>query len=312
MVVHLDRLAWPPQADDAVARHGVAAFGQREGDARRQARDRHSMGLLLALARACRTFLDAARHQRVQHLVVGDAARRDRDHQRRFVLQLEALDGGLLGLVSDLDRQSGDDLGVELLAERDHFAALLLADEATDRGPRLAGDGEGEPAGLRLLRVGFQDLDLVAIFEQRTQWHDAAVDLGADRLVAELGVHRIGEVDWGRSLGQLVQHALGGEGEDAVLVHRHAGVLEELVRVVTLFEDFDEIAQPSGLPVGARAFLVGPVRGEAELAVAMHPLRSYLDLDARIFLMDHGCLQRAIAVALGRRDIVLEPARTIL
>jgi hypothetical protein len=51
---------------------------------------------------------------------------------------------------------------------------------AADRGARLAGDGEIQPVGLRLLRLGFQDLDLIAIFELRAQRHDPAIDLGAD------------------------------------------------------------------------------------------------------------------------------------
>jgi hypothetical protein len=70
--------------------------------------------------------------------------------------------------------------------------------------------GEVQPGGLRLLRLGAQDLHLIAILDLGAQRHDAAVDLGADRLVAEIGVHGIGEVDRRRALGQLDQLALAG------------------------------------------------------------------------------------------------------
>ena len=61
---------------------------------------------------------------------------------------------------------------------------------------------------LRMLRLGGEDFDLVAIVEDCAQRHDPSVDLGTDRLVAKIGMDRIGEVDRGRALGQLDQLAL--------------------------------------------------------------------------------------------------------
>ena len=86
------------------------------------------------------------------------------------------------------------------------------------------------------------DFDQVAVVEQGAQRHEAAVDLGADGLVAEVGVDRVGEVDRGRALGQLDQLALGGEGEDAVLVHRHPRMLEQLLGAVGMVDDLDQVA----------------------------------------------------------------------
>ena len=59
-----------------------------------------------------------------------------------------------------------------------------------------------------MLGLGGEDFDLVAIVEHGAQRHDPAVDLGADGLVAKVGVDGIGEVDRGRALGQLDQLAL--------------------------------------------------------------------------------------------------------
>ena len=163
---------------------------------------------------------------------------------------------------------------------------------------------------LRVLRLRGEDFDLVAILEHGAQRHDAAVDLGADGAVAEVGVDGISEVDRGRALGQLDQLALGREGEDAVLVHRHPRVLEQLLGRCGMVEDFDQVVDPRHLDVGVGlALLVGPVRGEAALGLLVHLAGADLDFDPHLRIVDHRGVQRPIAVALGGRDVVLEAAR---
>ena len=98
------------------------------------------------------------------------------------------------------------------------------------------------------------DLDLVAVRELRAQRHEAAVDLGADAGVADLGMDGIGEVDRRRAARQRDQIALGREAEHLVLEHLELGVLEEFLRVGRVLEDVEQLAQPAVLPaVGARA-----------------------------------------------------------
>jgi hypothetical protein len=64
---------------------------------------------------------------------------------------------------------------------------------------------------------------------------------------------------------------LRGEGEDPVLVHRHARMLEQLFGALGMVEDLDQIADPAHLRVGAHlVLLVRPVRGEAELGLGVH------------------------------------------
>ena len=185
-----------------------------------------------------------------------------------------------------------------------------MADETAHPGARLAGGDEAQPRRLRVLRLGGQDFDLVAILEHRAQRDDAAVDLGADGAVAEPGVDRISEIDRGRALGQLDQLALGGEGEDPVLVHRHPGVLEQLLGALGMVEDLDQIVDPRHVEVGARlAFLIGPVGGEAALGLLVHVLVADLDFDPHLGIVDDRGVQAAVAVALGRRDVILEAAR---
>ena len=81
------------------------------------------------------------------------------------------------------------------------------------------------------------------------QRHVAAVDLGADAGVADIGVDRIGEVDRRRAARQGDQHALGREAEDLVLEQLELGVLEEILRAVALGQLLDGAAQP-GVGVG--------------------------------------------------------------
>ena len=185
-----------------------------------------------------------------------------------------------------------------------------MADETAHSGARLAGGDEAQPARLRVLRLGRQDFDLVAILKHRSQRDDAAIDLGADGAVAEVGVDGISEVDRGRALGQLDQLALGREGEDPVLVHRHPGMLEQLLGALGMLEDLHQVIDPrDGDVVLGLAFLVGPVRGKPALGLLVHLAAADLDFDPHLGIVDDRGVQRPVAVALGRRDVILEAAR---
>ena len=161
-----------------------------------------------------------------------------------------------------------------------------------------------------MLRLRGEDFDLVAILEHRPQRHDTAVDLGAYGPVAEVGVDRVSEVDRSGALGQLDQFALRREGEDPVLVHRHPGMLEQLLRALGMFEDLDQVVDPRDVHVALRlALLVRPVSGEPALGELVHLAAADLDFDPHLGIVDDRGVQRPIAVALGGRDVILEPAR---
>ena len=57
------------------------------------------------------------------------------------------------------------------------------------------------------------------------------------------------------------------------------------------------------------ALLVPPVGGDAVLGHVMHFLGADLHLDALLLGPDHGGVDGAVVVALGRRDVILEAAR---
>src|SRR4029079_313154 len=160
-----------------------------------------------------------------------------------------------------------------------------------------------------MLRFRSEDFDLVAIFEEGPKWHDAAIDLRADRLVAPSSAHSKCDISRCRALWQLDQFALRREGEDAILVHRHPRMFEQFFRAVGMVEDLDEVVDPGDMEVGDRlAFLVRPVGGKAALGLCMHRPVANLDFDPHLRIMDYGGVQASIAVAFGGRDEVLEAA----
>ena len=73
-----------------------------------------------------------------------------------------------------------------------------------------------------------------------------------------------------------------------------------------------ELAQPGELgvvlAVGLGAFLVAPVRGDADLAHLVHLLGPDLDLQRLAVERDDGRVERLVQVVLGHRDVVVELA----
>ena len=240
-----------------------------------------------------------------RHHVVDRCARQPR--QRAFELLVGIFDLGALAQALD-----------DAAAERRILAAHRVAGGAADGGARLAGHDDRFPGRRRRgLRLRGQDLHLVAVLQRRGQRPELAVDLGADRHVADVGVHRIGEVDRRGAARQRDQLALRREAEHLVVEQFELGVLEKLFRVGALGEQLDGAAQPR---IGVRfarqhfgrradAVLVERVRGDAVFGDLVHLAGADLQLDALLAGPDHGGVDRAVIVLLRRRDVILEPAR---
>src|SRR3546814_5968894 len=107
---------------------------------------------------------------------------------------------------------------------------LLLPDEAPDGRPRLAGKDKGLPAGVGMLGLGPEYLYLITVLDLRPERHDAPVDLRPDRLVAKIGMHRIGEIHRRRTARKLDQLPLRGEGEH-LRSEEHTSELQSLMRI---------------------------------------------------------------------------------
>ena len=88
----------------------------------------------------------------------------------------------------------------ELAPEGERAGALLDLEPLVDLGARAGGLDELEPVAARVLGGRGDDLDDVALLQRVAQRHELAVDLGADAVVADVGVDGVGEVDRGRAL----------------------------------------------------------------------------------------------------------------
>ena len=97
-----------------------------------------------------------------------------------------------------------------------------------------------------------------------------------------------------------MQRALWGEGKYPVLIHRHAGVFEDILGILAGFKNFNEIAQPRSLPIGLIGLLIGPVGGEAMFRTSMHFCAADLHFDAHVFGEHDRGVQRFVAISLWR------------
>ncbi len=279
-------LARPTRTDDPVARDRVATFGKGESYPRGQAANRN---VALAPFGGIGERLSTARHKRLHHVAILDLGGADRVIEIVVLFHIEPLERLLERLLANPCRHPAGDLVEQFLADFGHLGAFLQSHRTADRGARLAGDDIAEPGQLRLGAGALDDFHHIPVGERGPQRHVPAVDLGAHRLRAQIRVDGKREIDRGRALGQLEQPALGGEGENTILIDRHPRVLEQLLGIMAGIDDLDQVAQPADLAVGAVALLVGPVRGEAEFVQPVHLAGADLDLHAhRVFVHQRG------------------------
>ena len=164
-----------------------------------------------------------------------------------------------------------------------------------------------------VLALGRHDLDDVAVLEPVVERHEPVVDLRPDRPVADVGVDPVGEVERRGTGRQVLDVALRGEHEDLVLEDVELDALDELGRVRDVALPVEQLAQPGELgvvlAVGLRAFLVAPVRRDADLADLVHRVGPDLDLERLAVERDDRGVERLVEVVLGDRDVVVELAR---
>ena len=197
------------------------------------------------------------------------------------------------------------------------FAGFALGDGLLDVGLGRGGLGDLEPAEVGA-RGGLRGLDLadVAGLEDRVEGDEGAVDRRPDRLVADLGMDLVGEVEGRRPGRELDDLAHRGEDvdvrvEDVVAEGGH----EVLGRAALLAAHRDEVAEPMELfldvpllflGVVVLAFLVAPVGGDAGLGDLIHFFGPDLDLVDIAVARDDRRVERLVHVGLRHGDVVLE------
>ena len=207
---------------------------------------------------------------------------------------------------------------LERLLERLAAALLevlagLLREELADLVAGARRLHEVQPVARRpplLLRR--QHLDELARLQGVVQRDDAAVHLGADAAVADVGVHRVGEVERCRSGRQALDLALRREHVDLVGEQVDPKRLHELLGVARVVLPVHQLRQPrdrSAVLRGGGLVLVQPVGGDAVLGRLVHLVRAHLDLERLALRPDHGRVQGLVHVELGHGHVVLEPPR---
>lgn len=322
------------KADDRISRHRAAALADL---------DQHAVDAVDADPRFPRPLV---RWLLADHL--GRQRRRRQFGRRLFFLLLEfrrlqSLHQGPQGncTAADLDQHIIKRIAVQCLQKKPDMTALddlaegrvvvpqlPLADFATEfeslfllllpqpvADPRSgpAGLDEVEPAATRPLVRRSDDLDDISGLQMMLEWDQTAIDLGADAVIADLGVDGVGEIDGAAADRQFLDLAAGGEGEDIRLVQFAPDAVEEFARIFDLVQRLDQLLQFAEEPGIAGAdllpFLVGPMGGNPFLGHPIHLFGTDLDLDEMAARPDNRSVHRLVVVGLGRGDEILDPPR---
>ena len=340
--VHRHAAAARDEADDVVARHGVAAAGQAHKRTF-HAFHHHAVGafrlVLLRLVHQREHWRQLAgghgRRAQVQRvgLLIALAAQLGEQAIRHALHALLAgadADQHVVGvLVSHVvgdgaQRALGAGVG-DAQAVLAHLARQLvaaaeqvvctgdLAEVRADLVARAGGFHDVEPVAAGACRLLRENLHAVAQLQLVGQRHNGAVDLRAHAVVAHLGVDGIGEVDGRGSGAQAHGLALRREHEHLGRRQVHLQVLQELARIVRLVLPVHHLAQPCQLLVhgvvaaAAALLLVAPVRRHAVLALAVHLLGADLHLQRPAGGADDRGVQALVHVELRHGDVVFEP-----
>ena len=218
-----DPLAQRDVADDLVARNRRAALREADEHVLDAFDVDPELGAPDCLRRARRLerdgvlFRDLRRLQPLDDLV-DDLIRRELSGAEREVEVLRLLEARLSDHLGE--HGGAGDLPVRqlLLLQRllEGLAALLLGvlarlagEPLPDLVPRARGLRERQPVARRAApALRRQDLDEVAALQRVVERHDPAVDACADGLVADVRVHRVGEVDRRRPRREHLDFAL--------------------------------------------------------------------------------------------------------
>ena len=219
----------------------------------------------------------------------------------------------LFAHILERERELAERLREELGAERDRLAATQALEVMADGAARLRGRDEVDPGGVGGRTLGGDDLDLLAVAQHGAQRRQAPVDLGGDAAVADVGVHRVGEIHDRGPGGQAQDLPLGREHVDLVGEQVDLDALEKLLRGAGFLQRH-EVRDPLARALllhgaGIAARFVPPVRGDTGLGDAVHVASADLRFDRHAVRAEERRVQRLVAVGARDGDVVLEAPR---
>ena len=187
------------------------------------------------------------------------------------------------------------------LAGGDVLVAGLQLEPVNDLGPRPRGGDITkvgvQPVAARAAVLAGDDFHLLAGLQAVVERHDAPVDLGATAVVADLGVHTVGEVQRRGPFGQVDGVTVRGEYIDPVGFDIDPQLFGQPADIAQLLMPFEHLAQPgdlflvvvgAGFDVGA---LVAPVGANAQFGFLVHRVGADLHLQHLALGADHRSVQ---------------------
>ena len=159
---------------------------------------------------------------------------------------------------------------------------------------------------------GGKHLDDVTVLQYRVQRNQSPVHTGSNSPVANLGVHRIREVDGRRACRKGDDIALRRKHKDLSATDLETQRLEELTWIGCLLLPVEQLTQPRHVVAATGSggvFLVLPVGSDSVFGTTVHRMGADLQLYRLSLRADHGRVQRLVHVELRHRDVVLETPR---
>src|SRR5690606_9241803 len=109
----------------------------------------------------------------------------------------------------------------------------------------LRGDDESQPVFMRLLLLGSQDFDLVAVLKDVIDRHQLVVDFCSNTLRTDLRVYFESKVKRRRSIGQVPEFTFRSEDKNLIAEQVTAEVVNKVEgRVIVLFQQVAHPCQP--------------------------------------------------------------------
>ena len=245
------------------------------------------------------------RHGRIQHIARREVAGGNGHAHRLKIRLLQRLERRFSKLFRKIEPSRTKRLGDGAPPFFALFRALACVRDTADARARLARDNKTLPPRIGRAAARGDDFHLIAIFQHMAQRHDLAIHLGANRAVAHLAMHFIGEINRRGAARQFDQIALGREAENPIAMQFKLGMFQKFLRLCRVFQDFEKVAHPRiALLVTRRSrpLLIAPMRGHTIFCNVMHFLGAdlHFDLGVAPFRHGHAGMQALIAIGLRR------------
>lgn len=199
----------------------------------------------------------------------------------------------------------------------DELIAIRLVHEILDDLLRAARLHEREPSDERLLVLVDDDLDPIPVLQFAVERHDPTVHFGDCKVIPEVRVNRVGEIDRGGPLREIDDISFRGKDEDSVIEESELHGRHEftIFLLLALIDNLLDLRDPVHVLCNLRlsGFGILEVGRHSDFGLDVHVLRAYLNLrrlGSQLPKDSHDRrVEALVPIRLLQGDIVLEPFR---